>query len=253
MQIYLSSYTGWKDAFQTMFMSRGTWTPELAFEIAFVCNQCLNGNGTIKTTSDHDSMEKFNKWRNLLFKWGKTHITLLKFMDFCFIVQGLHRGATDDWDAHAQRYNNRIVRLSTRLSAMKNVDEESNDLIMSDYYQDKVLTLGQVVNILGIELPETIKKDETTFVRGINGYVREDLKDDGDAKRGLYPLGFSNLFIFKCNIVEYAHVRDLRMKKTEGHPQSGHAHPEIWDLVDMIDAELEKIGVTKEMLDSIKQ
>lgn len=253
MQIYLSSYTGWKDAFQTMFMSRGTWTPELAFEIAFVCNRCLNGDGTIKTTSDHDSMETFNIWRNLLFKWGKTHITLLKFMDFCFIVQGLHRGATDDWDAHAQRYNNRIVRLSTRLSAMKNVDEESNDLIMSDYYQDKVLTLGQVVNILGIELPETIKKDDTTFVRGINGYVREDLKDDGDAKRGLYPLGFSNLFIFKCNIVEYAHVRDLRMKKTEGHPQSGHAHPEIWDLVDMIDAELEKIGVTKEMLDSIKQ
>ena len=253
MQIYLSSYTGWADAFQTMFMSRGTWTPELMADIKHVCSHCLTPDGQLYPEVDSESWEKFSKWRNSLFKFGTIHITLLKFMDFCFVVQGLHRGATDDWDAHAQRFNNRIVRLSTRLSAMKNVDTETNDLVMSDYYADKVLTLGQVLKLLNIELPEAIQNGEDTYVRGINGYVREDLKDNPDVKRGLYPLGLSNLFIFKCNLVEYAHVRELRMRRTEGHPQSGHAHPELWDLVDMIDAELEKIGVTKEMLDSIKQ
>ena len=266
MQIYLSSISGWEDAFQSMFMSRGTWTPELMQEIKAVCATVLNSDGTIREDTSsieisygfyyrpiEEAWKKFCKWRSSLFNWGTKHITLLKFMDFCFVVQGLHRGGTDDWDAHAERYSNRIVRLSTRLSAMKNVDTETNDLVMSDYYTDKVLTLGQVLKLLNIELPEEIQNGEDTYVRSINGYVREDLKDNHDAKRGLYPLGFSNLFIFKCNLIEYAHVRELRMRKTEGHPQSGHAHPELWDLVDMIDVELEKIGVTKEMLDSIKQ
>lgn len=256
MQIYLSSITGWEDAIQTMFMSRGTWTPELMEDIKATCAHCLTFDGKLSTNisaEDSEYYEKFLKWRNSLFKWGTVHITLLKFMDFCFIVQGLHRGATDDWDAHAQRYNNRIVRLSTRLTSMKNVNEETKDLEMSDYYKDKVLTLGQALKLLDIDLPEEIEKDGSTYVRGINGYIKKGLENNGDVKRGLYNLGLSNLFIFKCNIVEYAHVRELRMRRTEGHPQSGHAHPEIWDLVDMIDAELEKIGVTKEMLDSIKQ
>lgn len=253
MQIYLSSYSGWEDAFQTLMMSRGTWTLEAMEKIKDTCRHCLTCDGQIAENVPAEYWNSFSRHREALFKWGRMHITLLKFMDFCFVVQGLHRGATDDWDAHAQRFNNRIVRLSTRLSSMRNVDKESNDLVMSDYYKDKVLTLGQVLNILGIELPNEVDKDGMTFVRGINGYIREDLEDDCDVKRGLYNLGLSNLFIFKCNIVEYAHVRDLRMRKTEGHPQSGHAHPEIWDLVDMVDAELEKIGVTKEMLDSIKQ
>ena len=118
MQIYLSSYTGWADAFQTMFMSRGTWTPELMVDIKYVCSHCLTPDGQLYPEVDSESWEKFSKWRNSLFKFGTIHITLLKFMDFCFVVQGLHRGATDDWDAHAQRFNNRIVRLSTRLWVM---------------------------------------------------------------------------------------------------------------------------------------
>ena len=48
MQIYLSSISGWEDAFQSMFMSRGTWTPELMQEIKAVCATVLNSDGTIR-------------------------------------------------------------------------------------------------------------------------------------------------------------------------------------------------------------
>ena len=262
MQIYLSSISGWDDAILTLFMSRGTWTPELDREIHDVCDKVLTRRGLIKPEDslipDLEYMEmkaKFDKWTNSLFKYGQKHITMLKFLDFCFVVKGLHRAATDDWDAHAERYNNRIIRLSTRVNAMKNVDESTKDIPLSGYYKDKVLTLGQAAKIFGIDFPEKIENNGETYVRGINGYVREDLKDDPNVTRGLYPLGLDNLFVFKCNFTEYAHVRDLRSGPKEGNPMRGHAHPEIWDLCTMIDEEIFKLHplLNEDYFDNIKQ
>lgn len=255
MQIYLSSFTGWGDAIRTLFMSRGTWTPELDNEIRETVAKVIDRDGRFDPNSDSESCERFLKWTDSLFGFGRRHITMLRFLDFSFVVEGLHRGATDDWDAHAERYDNRIIRLSTRMNAMKNVDKTTMDLPVSDFYKGKILTLGQAAEKIGYEFPNTFEADGFTWVRSINGYVRSGFEDNYDVKRGLYPLGMSNLFIFKCNLCEYPHVRDLRMRKTPGHPQSGHAHPEIWDLVDMIDYELKKVhpAINSDFLDAIKQ
>jgi hypothetical protein len=262
MEVYLQSITGWDDAITSLFMSRGTWTPELGDHIHSVLDLVLNRRGFVnkdkiaKVNDDTQSaIDDYSKWCNSLFKYGSKHITMMRFLDFTFVVVGLHRAAQDDWDAHAYRFNNRIIRLSTRYGSMKNADTDTKDLVMSDYYKDKVLTLGQATNILGIELPDTIMISGVNYVRGINGYVREDYQCSSDVKRGLYPLGMSSMFTFKCNFCEYPHIRDLRMRKTPGHEQSGHAHPEIWDLVDMIDNALcDAIpGLSTEWFDSVKQ
>lgn len=262
MKVYLQSITGWDDAFNTLYMSKGTWTPELGDKIHDSCDLMLDRRGIVqnKKIFDFDDASKelyefFDKNARNLFNYGKKHITMMRFLDFTFVVDGLHRAAQDDWDAHAYRFHNRIIRLSTRITSMKNLDDYGKDLPLSDYYKDKVITLSEAARILGIDFPLMIEKNGVKYVRGVNGYVREDCHTDPNVKRGLYPLGLSSMFVFKCNLCEYPHIRDLRMRKTPGHDQSGHAHPEIWDLVDMIDEELLKSipYLSSEWLDSVKQ
>ena len=264
MRAYLQEITGWDGAITSMFMSKGTWTPKLGEEIHDVCDAVLTRRGFIKREFmkeivipyDHPLIT-FTKWVNMLCKIGSKHTTLLRFIDFCFVVDDVHRAAQDDFDAHAKRFDNRIVRLSTRLSAINEnrINEDTNDIKLSSFYDGKVLTLGQVLKIMNIELPDEIIVDGSTYIRGIDGYINGEYKDNYDVARGLYKLGLSSLFVFKCNLCEYAHVRDLRMKKTPGHPQSGRAHPELWDLIDAIDTALyeKHKQFDSNLFDSIKQ
>lgn len=261
MKIYLQSITGWDDAISSLYISKGNWSPALDKEIHDECDLVFNRRGFLNIIDPEElnaeAKAKYDKCMSrldVLFKFGKRHITMMRFLDFAFVVDGLHRGAQDDWDAHARRYDNRIIRLSTRIGAMKNCNEDNTDVKLSDFYTDKVLTLGEALKELNIELPETIEKNGKTYVRGINGYVDKD-NDTPDVRRGLYPIGLSSSFIFKCNLCEYPHVRSLRRRKTEGFPESGHAHPELWDLVDMIDECLKDNipFLTEQWLDSVKQ
>ena len=263
MNVYLQSITGWDEALSSLYMTRGNWTPELSEQIHKECDFMFTRDGTLNINpedSEHLSEEEkvlYDSFMNrckMLFSFGARHTTMMRFIDFSFVIDGLHRGAQDDWDAHAKRYDNRIIRLSTRVTSMKKVINEGHDIIMSDYYKDKVLTLGETANILGMEFPEEFEYNGKTYVRSINGYVDKN-QQSPDVKRGLYPLGLSSTFVFKCNLCEYPHVRSLRIGKTEGLPESGHAHPEIWELVKKIDKELiENIPyLTPEWLNSVKQ
>ena len=63
-----------------------------------------------------EDKDKFNEAVDKLFRYGQKHTTLLRFIDFTFLVEGMHRAGQDDWDSHAKRFANRIVRLSTRYS-----------------------------------------------------------------------------------------------------------------------------------------
>lgn len=119
-----------------------------------------------------------------------------------------------DIDAHARRFDNRIIRSSTRLA-------EFSDGEMSDYYRDKVLTSEEVLRtVLGIDMPEVIEYEGNTYFKSTNGYIKEEYKDNKDVKRGLYTLSIPSNFISKINICEWGHVFGERN-------EDGGANPEV--------------------------
>lgn len=163
------------------------------------------------------------------------HSTVGRFLDISCVVDGLHRGATDDFDAHAKRLDSRIVRRSTRTTS-------PDDIVLSDYYKGKVIPFGDLTGevfdvdankSVKIELPDNIKIADDIYHKSRFGYVHDGYENNYDVLRGLTPLGMSNLFIFKCNITEWAHITRLRRPGT-------HAAPELQQMIEMINAEIEK-------------
>lgn len=240
MRVYLNEITGIADAIVSMHMSRRSWNKEKENEIRDVCNDVLTETGELAPTIyNSNSIGVYNGWVETLIKWGQKHITMLRYIDISVTVEGLHRGGQDDWDSHAMRFNNRIIRSSTRLS---NFEYE-----MSDYYKGKIIPTDLALKDLEIELPETITKDGKNYVKTINGYIREDLKENKDVKRGLYMLSIPSNFIFKVNLTEFAHI----YKERGIH---GTAHPEVKELCEQIADQIEEMQpkFTRELLMNIK-
>lgn len=227
MNIYLHSIDGVADAIISMHMSKRTWTRDMEQEIYRITNKVLDRNGRyqIDPESKDPDVVQFNDWMSKLTKWGRQHITMLKFIDLSITVEGLHRGGQDDWDSHAKRFDNRIIRSSTRLARFGNE--------MSDFYKDKIIPTDEALALQDIDMPDSIEKNGVTYVRTVNGYVREDLRDDNDARRGLYMLSIPSNFIFRINLTEFAHVYKERNK-------DGHANPEVKQCCEAIMDELNK-------------
>ena len=212
MQTYLNEITGIADAIVSMYMSKKNWTRELELGIRSVCSRILDSKGKIITNSLKEDQLKYNEWMVKLTKWGCNHITMLRFIDMSITVEGLHRAGQDDWDSHAARFNNRIIRNSTRLA---NFQYE-----LSEWYQNKIIPTDIALAELNISIPEKIVLNGIEYIKSINGYIDESMKDDPDVKRGLYMLGIPSNFIFKVNLTEWAHVYKERSK-------GGHANPEV--------------------------
>lgn len=240
MKVYLNAITGIDDAITSMFLSKRTWTREAEENIRATCEQVLTRQGRIKKDAPAEALAKYEDWTDKLVKWGWTHITMLRFIDFSISVEGLHRGGQDDWDSHAMRFNNRIIRSSTRLATF--ADGE-----MSEWYEDKIVTTDAALALLGIETPEVIEKDGVRYVRSVNGYVREDLKDNKDAKRGLYMLSIPSNFIFKVNLTEWGHVFKERNA-------NGGANPEVKICCESIADQIEEFQpkFNRELFNKIK-
>ena len=219
MKVYLNEISGIPDAIVSMFMSKRSWTRELELEIRDVCNRVLQRNGSMKSKEQllsekiaEEDIEKFEKWLGGLVKWGWTHTTMLRFIDMSITVEGLHRAGQDDWDAHAKRFNNRIIRSSTRLATF--------DYEVSEWYEDKIVPTDIALSQLGISLPEKLTYKGVDYVKAVNGYIREDMKDNSDVKRGLYMLSIPSNFVFKIDLTEWGHVFKERNA-------SGTANPEV--------------------------
>lgn len=235
MNVYLNEITGLADALTSMYMSKRTWTRELEDEIRQDCMiiDILENNKYVKVESLPDSLEflaikeRVNKRLESFCKFAWKHITLLDFITLSVTVEGLHRAGQDDWDAHAYRFNNRIIRSSTRLADFGE-DE------MSDFYKDKIIPTETALEMLGIETPQTIEKDGQIFVLAQGGYVREDLQNNRDAKRGLYRMCIPSNFIFKINLAQWAHVYKMRNK-------NGTANPEVKEVAERIQDAVEEI------------
>lgn len=224
MKVYLNKITGIDDAIVSMFMSKRTWTRELEVDIRNTCNRLMDKNGKLKETIDMADYKKFEDWINNLTKWGWQHITMLRYIDFSVTVEGLHRAGQDDWDAHAKRYDNRIIRSSTRLATF--------DYELSDYYKEKIIPTDLALKELNISIPGSYVHNGQTYVKTVNGYIREDLKDNKDVKRGLYMLSIPSNFTFKVNLTEWAHVYKERNK-------DGRANPEVKECCEAIADQIE--------------
>ena len=220
MEVYINEVRGLADCICSLYLSKRNIDREKEEHIRSVVQSMLDENGMVKLTPDTSSetIKEFNTYIERARKWGSQHHTLLKYMDFSSSVYGLHRAGQDDFDSHAERLDSRIVRSSTRLAKFGPGEK-------SEYYQGKIITTDEVIDMLGIEMPANIEKDGSTFVRTTNGYVREDLKDDFDVLRGLYMLSIPSNFIYKCNIIQFAHIVSLRDK-------FGHAAPEVKTMIE---------------------
>lgn len=223
MNVYLNNISRVSDAIITMYMSKRTWTPELNQDIIDTCNRVFDKNGRYEAICNDADKEKVNDWLNKVFKWGSKHITMLRFIDMSCTVEGLHRGAQDDFDAHAKRLDNRIIRSSTRLATFGTEK--------SDFYQGKILTTNEVLETLGIGLPYALEVNGKKYVQTENGYIEEEFVNNYDVKRGLYMLSIPSNFIFKCNFTEFAHIVKER-------DCNSHAAPELQEMIEKICTQL---------------
>lgn len=226
MKVHFNNISRISDAIITMYMSKRTWTPELNMEIIETCDRVFDKRGLWEPLAHTEDRIEVENWLNKLFKWGNQHTTMLRFIDMSFTVEGLHRGAQDDFDAHTKRLDNRIIRSSTRLATF-NTEK-------SKFYENKILTYDEVFNQLQVDLPETLEKDGRTYVRTVNGYIDKEFENNKDVKRGLYMLSIPSNFIFKCNFTEWAHI----VKERDCH---SHAAPELQEMVEKICEELHDI------------
>lgn len=157
------------------------------------------------------------------------HETLLRFIDFTFAVIGLHRGAMDDLDSHAKRFDNRIVRSSTRYDGAYQQSERS------DWYKDRILSVEEVLQALHRGIPKTATVNGKKYVKAANGYVLEGSEHDGDVLRGNYPMSIPMSATMKINLVDLRHVYMRRNKYTKASPELRDG---IESLADQVEAAL---------------
>lgn len=229
MKVYLNKITGIDDAIVSMYMSKRTWTRELEEKIRNAVYLGTNRRGalTVVGITEHNRplIDFFMDELNKVVKWGKCHMTMLRFVDISVTVEGMHRAGQDDIDSHAMRFNNRIIRSSTRLAKF-GTDE------MSDYYRGKVIPTDVALAALGITAPDKLEYEGKTYLKTTNGYVLEGMENNKDVLRGLYMLSIPSNFIFKCQLTEFAHVYKERNK-------NGTANPEVKDCIEAICDQME--------------
>lgn len=242
MEVYLNRIDGIDDAIISMYQSKRSLTRELELEIrdevsVFTDDQIFRRGQERGVIGEITYLSpKLEKWIHTLLKWGTRHITMLKFIDLSFTVYGMHRGAQDDFDSHAKRFDNRIIRASTRLATF---DKE-----MSDWYKDKIITTDEALEILDIDKPDKIEVNGETYVKAVNGYIKEGFENSTDVMRGLYMLSIPSNFIVRVNLAEFAHVYKERNAKS-------NANPELKEAVESMAQQLEDAThglITRELL-----
>lgn len=235
MKFELMEVRGIVDACLALKMTRRSYTPEYEEKIRTALYECTDSRtGKITEKCDAYSYGLICVELNKIAKWGAGvnlsayidagHETILRFIDFSIHVTGLHRGAMDDFDAHAMRMNNRIVRSSTRGNGAYSVGE------ISDWYKDKIIPLSEVAE--SIDLPQTIERDGKTYFFVGDGYIQEDFIDNGDAQRGLYRLSIPMDCICKINLFDLRHIYMRRNEYT-------HANPELAAGIEMLADQIE--------------
>lgn len=253
MTFTLTQISGVGDAILSLLFSRRSYTPEKESQILDDLFWVSTPRGFIHLSKPSDSSERIEMYLEKVAKYGAGvnmsasidagHDTILRFIDFTVIVQGLHRGAQDDLDAHAMRMCNRIVRSSTRLNVPEEARRKSQE--MSDWYKDRIITfedhLAETLHSQRFEdiIPAKIKRNGKTYVRVENGYLLEGCEDDDDVLRGLYRLSMASDCIFKIDLYDMRHLYKRRNKYTKASPELRMG---IESLADQIEKRLPIVG-----------
>lgn len=235
MNVYLNEISGLWNAIDTMYFSKRSWTREREQHIMELCDQCYDKHGLLVSAIPDELMDLMNK----LFKWAPKHITMGRFLDFSFTIEGLHRGAQDDLDAHAMRMNNRIIRSSTRLASFGSEK--------SAWYQGKILTTEEALEAIGQHIPHHIEVNGIEYIRTTGGYVAIPYADSQDVKRGLYPLSIPSNCTFRVDCTQFAHI----VKERDAN---SHAHPELRECIELAMAKVQQNipQLTREFYYSVK-
>lgn len=235
MNVYLNEISGLWNAIDTMYFSKRSWTRERELHIMELCDQCYDKHGLLVSEIPDELMDLMNK----LFKWAPKHITMGRFLDFSFTIEGLHRGAQDDLDAHAMRMNNRIIRSSTRLASFGSEK--------SSWYQGKILTTEEALEAIGQNIPDIVRVNGVDYLRSTGGYVAVEHVDSQDVKRGLYPLSIPSNCTFRVDCTQFAHI----VKERDAN---SHAHPELRDCIELAMAKVQQNipQLTREFYYSVK-
>lgn len=225
MKVYVNKIDGWADALVSLLMSKRSYTREKELQIRQMVDAETDHMGCPLFTVS----EKFVKNIERLFFYGihEGHTTLLRYLDISITVEGVHRGAQDDFDAHAARMNNRIVRSSTRLAKFDDGEK-------CDWFNEKILYPFEAAAIAGIDMPESVVYKEQKYVKTDFGYVREDLIHEQDVKRGLYPLAIPSNFTCRIQYPELAHIYQHRCKFTGAHPELHEIMTELYTQLEAI-------------------
>lgn len=211
MEVRVTGIWGYQQAMRSMYMSKRSYNQEIEEKINRACANVLDSQGYCSGEND-----EFTDMMDKLFRIGSEHMTLLRFISFDIVTIGMHRAGQDDIDAHARRFDNRIIRESTRLSTF--------GLEKSTFYEGKILTDGEMAGLLGLELPDTVGLEDEegntlTFHKAVNGYVLDGYSDDKDVLRGLYMLSIPSNFVSQINITEFAHIYKLRNEEGGANPE----------------------------------
>lgn len=235
MNVYLNEISGLWNAIDTMYFSKRSWTREREHHIMELCDQCYDKHGLLVSEIPDELMDLMNK----LFKWAPKHITMGRFLDFSFTIEGLHRGAQDDLDAHAMRMNNRIIRSSTRLASFGSEK--------SSWYHGKILTTEEALEAIGQRIPDIVRVNGVDYLRSTGGYVAVEHVDSQDVKRGLYPLSIPSNCTFRVDCTQFAHI----VKERDAN---SHAHPELRDCIELAMAKVQQNipQLTREFYYSVK-
>ena len=231
MNVFLNSITGMEDGIATLYFSKRSWDPVKDNQLRMDWRSLQREfDGFSLSNEEKEGADRCEERIKTFCKYAWEHTAMLDFITISVCVEGMHRAGQDDWDAHAKRYDNRIIRSSTRLA-----DFQPGE--MSDWYKGKIIPTDIALGMMGVMIPDQIfVNDENgnpiSYVKATNGYIRQDLKDDRDVKRGLYMQSIPSNFIFKCNMAQWAHVYKLRNINTSAHPEGKELAETIQDLIE---------------------
>ncbi len=216
MLVKLREIGGIAAALADLHITRGKWTPETDARIYGMVETCCTTRGKlVLEIPDYPSVCA------TLVKHATTgpepHHTILAPIEIHAIVDGISRGAQDDFDSHAGRLLY-IMRQSSRRSSMGE---------LAPWYQDRIASPEE----LGLELPDVVERNGQQWIHTTNGYVRAEYAGQRDTERGLRRLGDASMFAFGVNLDNLRHIWHER------RPGSG-AHADVQEMMGLLRAEI---------------
>lgn len=207
MDVHLTSISGIDDAICSMLADRGELTREKELEVRREVSRCARSkfdfdNPDASIGRLEDPSEKLCGWLSELCSCDMTSQAYLSFVKLGISVYGMNRGSEMGF-----KFDFDDVRMFPG-----KVGETP-----SEYYENKILTMPDVLEHLGIDTPDEIEVDGHVYLKQKNGYVLKGFENDPDVQAGLNMLAQSSDFVMQCDLISFARVYKLRGYASDAH------------------------------------